>query len=322
MHEASCEPEVACSAMGLQFKQGRSPQGLPPLWTEISLHALGGTSVFRSRRNTMTRTILMIFACSVLSQAQPSSVTVASTYRFTTRQTQKGLDEAVTIIRTVAAVPQASIDAATGTITFSGPAEGVNVASWILAQIDRAAGDGMPHEYRLPSGDVARVRFVPNLRTPQQMQELLTILRTVADVQKIFTFTSNQAIILRGPDWQAAFAGWITDQIDQPIAQKPDTTPRSFTVGGPDYRGLGHGARVNFLASLTSQPQMQQLLTVLRTVGEIQKVFSYSSSHVLVFRASDADLQRAEWIIQQLDSQGGPPSGARTLTAPAGDDVT
>ncbi len=270
----------------------------------------------------MTRTVLMILAGAVLSQAQPSSVTVAGTYRFTTPQTQKGLDEAVTVIRTVAAVPQVSVDATTGTITFSGPAEGVNLASWILPQIDKAAGDSILHEYRLPSGDVARVRFVPNLRKPQEMQELLTILRTVADVQKIFTFTSNQAIILRGPEWQVAFAAWIADQIDQPIAQKPDTTPRSFTVGGPDYRGMGHGARVNFLASLTSQQQMQQLLTVLRTVGEIQKVFSYSSSHVLVFRASDADLQRAEWIIQQLDSQGGQPSGARTLTAAAGDDVT
>jgi hypothetical protein len=154
------------------------------------------------------------------------------------------------------------------------------------------------------------------------MQELLTILRTVADVQKIFTFTSNQAIVLRGPDWQVAFAEWIIDQINQPVQQKPDTTSREFTVGGPDFRGLGHGARVNFLANMKSQPQTQELLTVLRTVGDVQKVFSYSTGPALVFRAGDTDLQRAEWIIQQLDLAGGKPPGPKTFTAPVGDDIT
>jgi hypothetical protein len=46
---------------------------------------------------------------------------------------------------------------------------------------------------------------------------------------------------------------------------------------------------------------MQEVLTVLRTVGDIQKVFSYSTSHALVLRSAGSELQRAEWIIQQLD---------------------
>jgi hypothetical protein len=270
----------------------------------------------------MTRTILSLLACAVLSQAQPSTVPLTGTYRFSSPPTQQSLNEAVTILKTVAAVPQVSVDAATGVFTFSGPAEGVNFATWILPQIDKAAGDSALHEYTLPSGDIARVNFVPNLQKPQELQELLTILRTVSDVQKVFIFNSNQGIVLRAPEWQVAFSEWIIDQINQPVALKPDTTPRAFTVGGPDYRGLGHGARVNFLASMTAPRQMQELLTVLRTVSDIQKVFSYSSGHVLVLRAGDTDLLRAEWIIQQLDQLGGQPSDARTFTAPAGDDVT
>jgi hypothetical protein len=198
----------------------------------------------------------------------------------------------------------------------------VNFATWILQQIDKAAGDNALHEYTLPSGDIGRVNFVPNVPKSQDRQELLTILRTVSDVQKVFTFSPNQAMVLRGPEWQVAFAEWIIDQINQPTAQTADTTPRAFTVGGPDFRGMGHGARANFLASMTAPRQMQELLTVLRTVGDIMKVFSYSSGHVLVLRAGDTDLLRAEWIIQQLDQLAGQPSDARTFTAPAGDDVT
>ena len=252
-------------------------------------------------------------ACSVISPAQPSP-TVTGSYHFTTPQSPQSLQEAATIIKTVASAQQVSQDLSTATLTFSGPVGGVNFAEWVLPQIDKAAGDAAVHEYRSPSGDIGRVNFVPNLQKPQELQELLTVLRTVADVQKIFTFQSNRAVVLLAPEWQVAFAEWIIDQIQQ----KPDAAPHEFTVGGPDLRGTGHGARVNFLFNMTTPQQMQEVLTVLRTVDDIQKVFSFYTSHALILRAGDSDLQRAEWIIQQLDQTSGP----AIFTAQSGDDVT
>ncbi len=211
-----------------------------------------------------------------------------------------------------------SVDIPTATLTFTGPVVGVNFAEWVLPQIDKAAGDDAVHEYKSPSGDVGRVNFVPNLQKPPEIQELLTILRTVADVQKIFTFSSNRAIVLLAPDWQVAFAEWIIDQIQQ----KPDSAPHEFTVGGPDFRGQGHGARLNFLSNMTSPRQSQEVLTVLRTVLDIQKIFSYATSHALVLRGTESDLQRAEWLIQQLDLPAGQTSGPASFTAAGGDDIT
>jgi hypothetical protein len=247
---------------------------------------------------------------------------VAGTYHFTVPQAKPAMDEAATIVKTVAAVPQVSVDESNAALNLSGPADAVTFAEWILAQIDKAAPDNIPHEYRLPSGDIGRVNFVPNIQKPQGMQELLTVLRTVADVQKVFTFTPNQAMVLRGPAWEIDFAEWIIGQIDQPVQKNPDPTPREFTVGGPDYRGLGHAARINFLSTLKDPRQMQEVLTVLRTVGDVQKVFSFSSAHALALRAGDTDLERAEWLIQQMDQPAGQSSGPRIFTAPAGDDVT
>ena len=269
-----------------------------------------------------TRIIVAVLACSVISHAQPASKTVEGAYHFTTPQTAQSLQEAATIVRTVAAIPQLSVDASAATLTFSGPAEAVDFAEWLLPRIDKAAGDDDIHEYGLPSGDMGRVIFVPAAQTPQALQELVTILRTVADVQKIFVSTPNHAIALRAPAWQMAFAAWIIDQVNQPGQQKPDPTPREFTIGGPDFRGLGHGARVNFLTGMTSQREIQELLTVLRTVGDIAKIFNYSATHALVLRAGDSDLQRAEWMIQRLDLPAGQSPGGATFTASTGDDVT
>jgi hypothetical protein len=270
----------------------------------------------------MTRTILTLLACSAVTWAQPSSPTLMGFYKFTAPQTPQGMEEVAMIVRGVASVPQVSVDAVTYSLTFSGPAEAVNFAAWILPQVDKTTGDGALHEYRLPSGDIGRVGFLSNVPTAQSVGELITVLRTVADIQKILILTSNHAIVLRGQDWKVAFTAWIIDQIDQPVRQKPDPTPRQFTVGGPDYRGLGHGAGVVFLANMTGQKQTQQVIQVLRTLDDVQKVFSYSATHAVVFRAGDVDLQRAEWLIGQLEATTGHPPGTTTFTAPAGDDVT
>ncbi len=269
---------------------------------------------------TSRRLIPALLACAVLPHAVAD--TVSGSYHFTTPQTQQSMAEAATVIKVVGALAQPSTDISTATLTFTGSVEGVALADWVLPQIDKVTGDNALHEYTLPSGDIARVVFVANALKPQDMQEVLTVLRTVADVQKVFSVSSNHAMVMRAPEWQILFAQWIIDQLNVPAGQKPDTTPREFTVGGPDFRGMGHGARVNFLASVTKPQQQQELLTVLRTVGDIQKVFSYTSSHALVMRAGDIDLQRAEWLIQQLDLPTGPVAGAGTFTASTGDDMT
>jgi len=269
----------------------------------------------------MTRTILALLTYAVISPAQPSA-TVTGTWHFATPQSAQSLQEAEMMIKTVALVSQVSADIPTATLNFSGRIEAVNFAEWVLPQLDKAAGDDAVHEYKSPSGDIGRVNFIRNVQKPQELLELLTILRTVADVQKVFTFSSNHAIVLLGPEWQVAFSEWIIDLIDRPIQQKPGSAPQEFTVGGPDYRGLGHGARVNFLSSVTAQRQTQELLTVLRTIGDVQKIFSYSTSHAFVLRTGDTDLQRAEWLIEQLDLPAGQVSGPTSFNAPGGDDMT
>jgi len=274
---------------------------------------------------TTRRLIPALLACSFFpyAVAGPATAETASgSYHFTTPQTQQSMQEAATTIKVVGALAQPSTDISTATLTFTGPVEGVALAEWVLPQIDKATGDNALHEYTLPSGDIARVVFVANALKPQDMQEVLTVLRTVADVQKVFSVSSNHAMVIRAPEWQMLFAQWIIDQLNVPAGQKPDATPREFTVGGPDFRGLGHGARVNFLGSMTKPQQMQELLTVLRTVGDVMKVFGYTSSHALVLRAGDTDLQRAEWLIQQLDLPAGHPAGTGTFTASTGDDAT
>ena len=271
----------------------------------------------------MNRIVQLLLVVSICLHAQSPTASVSSKYHFTTPETPESLSEAANLVQRVALVPQVSVDLPTATLNFSGPAEAADFTAWILPRIDTAVGNtGSVQEYKLAKDYVGRVSFLLNVQKPQDTQELITVLRTVADVSNISTLSSNHALVMRSKDWTIPFAQWIIEQIDQPIPIKPEAVIREFTVGGPDFRGLGHGARINFLASMTSPRQMQEILTVLRTVGDVQKVFSYNSRHALVLRAGDTDLKRAEWIIQQLDLPDSRPSENWTFIVPSGDDVT
>jgi general secretion pathway protein D len=54
-----------------------------------------------------------------------------------------------------------------------------------------------PTKRREYAEQVVKVFYLSNVTTPQEMQEMLTVLRTVVDVQKVFSFTSQNALIVR-----------------------------------------------------------------------------------------------------------------------------
>ncbi len=54
-----------------------------------------------------------------------------------------------------------------------------------------------PTKRREYAEQVVKVFYLSNVTAPQEMQEMLTVLRTVVDVQKVFSFTSQNALIVR-----------------------------------------------------------------------------------------------------------------------------
>ena len=54
-----------------------------------------------------------------------------------------------------------------------------------------------PTKRREYAEEVVKVFYLSNVTAPQEMQEMLTVIRTVVDVQKVFSFTSQNALIVR-----------------------------------------------------------------------------------------------------------------------------
>lgn len=97
---------------------------------------------------------------------------------------------------------------------------------------------------------VTRIFYLQNLTSPQELQEVMTGMRTVTDVRKVFPINSQSAIVVRGTADQVALAEKVLLDLDKPKpevivdvlvmeANKTKTRDLAFTPVSGGKNGLG-----------------------------------------------------------------------------------
>ena len=66
---------------------------------------------------------------------------------------------------------------------------------------------------------VMKVFYLSNVNTPQELQEIVTAVRSVADIQRLFVYNAQNAIIARGEADKIALAQKIISDLDKPRAE-------------------------------------------------------------------------------------------------------
>jgi general secretion pathway protein D len=76
-----------------------------------------------------------------------------------------------------------------------------------------------PNKRRDYEEQVVKVFYLQNIQSDTELNEVLTALRTVADLQKVFAYKGQNAIIARGEADKVELAGKIINDIDKPKAE-------------------------------------------------------------------------------------------------------
>ncbi|MEP6714656.1 MAG: hypothetical protein ABJC09_03725 [Terriglobia bacterium] len=250
------------------------------------------------------RVLLLIVSLAAVGAAQNIQRTVHLTSPVSTQASQ----EMMTILLTVADLKDTNADARAQTISFGGTAGQVALSEWIIGVLDQPpsqdAGqkqirDSATWQYTVPGtpDDFVRAFYLKNISNPQGMQELLTNLRTVADVQKIFNYTPLMAIVLRGPAEQVKLAAWMIDLLDQP--GQPAENPAAFHYTSPLHKE--ELVRVFYLPRISQSKQLQDVLTAVRTKAKVEKAFYCSHPAALVLRGTADQMIASETLIGQSD---------------------
>src|SRR5688572_28272972 len=66
---------------------------------------------------------------------------------------------------------------------------------------------------------VVKSYYIKNITTPQELQELSTILRSVCDIRRVFTYNSQNVIVVRGEVDKVALADKLVADLDKPRSE-------------------------------------------------------------------------------------------------------
>ncbi|HVN05113.1 MAG TPA: hypothetical protein VMT86_11885, partial [Bryobacteraceae bacterium] len=153
-----------------------------------------------------------------------------------------------------------------------------------------------PHEYPLASDDVARVFQLTNPQTPQQLQEIVVLIRAVGDISRLFVNNARREMALRSTADRVALAAWLVSELDKPVTSRPAATgaPHQYRLRTDDSL-----VRVFFLP--VAQPeQLQKVAMQVRSTSQIRRLFVYNALGALAVRGTDGQVAVAEKTIEEM----------------------
>src|SRR5260370_1154820 len=82
---------------------------------------------------------------------------------------------------------------------------------------------------------LAVVFYLADPPTIQQFQELVTLVRSIADIRRLFTYNAPRAVVVRATADQIGLADWLFNQLDKPAnLQAPGQLGEYRLIGGGD----------------------------------------------------------------------------------------
>jgi hypothetical protein len=251
---------------------------------------------------------IAVLACAASAQSPANNQVQVFYFQPTT--TAQGSQEIVNAIRTIAEIPQISIDAAHKSATFRGTAGQVDMAEWLFQHLDRpSAGAPVPNpvspEYPVPgtADDMVRVFYPVNINTQTGLAELVNTLRTVGDFPRLFACVGAQATAMRGTAGQTALAGWLVNALDKPEGWQPPAAqnPAAYEYWNGPAPDAFTAVRVFYTAHAETPQALAEVVNLTRTLTDLQRMFGVASRKAVVFRATPNQAALAEWLLNALD---------------------
>jgi hypothetical protein len=253
------------------------------------------------------RFLIIAFAAS-LAFGQTNRI-----FQLTQDENKQELEEIATVLRATGNIQQVSIDELKKTVTVGGSAGQIAIADWLVHQMDLPANALLSgiHEYRPPAGsdDVVRVFYLTNASTPQELQEIVTTVRSVADIPRVFIYNALNAVAVRGTNQQISLGAWLVDQLNQP-AHVTAPAPHEYKLPGDDE------TRVFELTYPQTPRQLQEIGTLIRAVGDIHRLFLCNERRAVALRGTAEQIALAAWLVGELDKPINGQPATQDRTAP------
>jgi hypothetical protein len=137
-------------------------------------------------------------------------------------------------------------------------------------------------------------------RTRAGLQEIVTSIRSVADIQRLFIYNRRRAVVLRATAERAALAAWLVSELDKPVSgQADDAASHEFRLSsGPESL-----VRVFYLTRFPSPEQRLKVANQVRANTGTRRLYIYNALGALAVRETDGQVATAEKAIEEMKVQ-------------------
>jgi hypothetical protein len=247
----------------------------------------------------------------------PAAQNVDRVFYLTQNETAQDLQEIATTIRSVTDIRQVMADETQRTVTVTTTAGQMAMAEWLIHELDVPGPASQPRQYVAPGGgnDIVRIYFT-HTAGPRDLQEIVTTIRATADIQRMFVYNSLRAAVLRASTAEMGLADWLMQKLDRPGQTSAPPEYAYAGMRGPEV------ARVFYLTHPQNRQDMQEIVTTLRSIADLQRIFTYNAPKAVAVRGPADRVALAQWLVSELDRAPDetPAAGAHQYTLPAGSD--
>jgi hypothetical protein len=213
-------------------------------------------------------------------------------YYLTYIKTPQEIQEVCNAVRSSADIQRFFPYNTAAAIIARGSADQMAAVDWALHELDQPAPAKTSPDFPPPGlpGRVLKVFAVKN-GSPQQLQELVNVTRSIADIQRLFPLNFQHAIIAQGTTEEIAVAGWTIQQLDS-AAPTPPLEYRTTDKFNPVVR-------IAFLGdTVTPQARMETAVAV-RTATRMQRVFANNLHNAIAMRGTADQISRADLVLKE-----------------------
>jgi hypothetical protein len=210
-------------------------------------------------------------------------------------KTPQELQEAATLVRAITEIPRLFTLTVPRAIVARGTAEQMKAAEWILPDFTRSGSDTVGREHRMTgvSEGVVRIFHLKPTLAIQELQEVATLVRSISEIRRLFTFNPTRAIAVRGTPEQIQLAQWLVTQLDKPAAS---------TSAPGDFRMLnGDIVKIFYLPSAESPAQLQQIAVKVRQTTAVPRLFTYNAPKAMAIRGTSTQIEEAARMVKELN---------------------
>jgi len=252
-----------------------------------------------------------LFALSTFGQTPPAP-DKERTFQLIGGESPQALREIAYVVGSVTQLPKPPVDAEHAAITVAGTPDQIALAAWIIGELDQPtkAADLI---YITPGGadSVARMFYPAHVDSPQQLQELVNVIRSMSEIRPIAIYNPAKVIVLRGANAQVEQAAWIIKALDlapghalPPVAATQVAFPPGSTLENPEARAyhMRHNQqRIFYLKNHETPQQIQEMVNVLRSVTEIQRITSFNALRAICVLGTADQADAVAWLVSELE---------------------